>query len=772
MASISRSSSLPLSSALLALFFLAALGHSSFLFAEPLTLVWFRGSAGALDPPPCMPDGRADRPGWVDKARALATLPPSPSRVVIDHGPTLGADPYLNDLLADPADGHAELRRLLATFSPDLALPGQQDFVPGGETERTALDRMLAQVPWKARALNVACADHALCPHLSAEPFVWTGPAGRVAFLPVVLEEVAGRVRPEALAGITFGPVDASLVRRTTARLKAQGVERFVLVARVGEGADQLARVNEILEAVPEIGLALVDGGGRATLTSRDERGRTRLINLEGARTGALLVRLALLDGLEVLEVAPLKVVPDAPPRGGLPVRFCERWQVPLTSTVPDPSFWEPERFVAWLLEVLRHETGAEVAVLHRRALRAGFLKRYDGAGLTRGLFHGALPFADEAVRVRVDGKALAALLDRLAPSTTDRLGTRLAGVERRDGRTYVNGRKLDETRPYRVVLPDYLLEGGDGLVPASFAQAASARVAFGPIRDVIIGFLEAGRDREVGDGRIRPESFPDPAFRPLWTLAATAGLYAQHVATWNRAAYEESQLTRSDLLQVSGNVEARADLTTVQHALRNLASVRYGKSGAGWSHLSEVEDLAVLEDTYEGLWFPRLFSDAPSWALPSPYVRSRLEGETDVAAAAPYRHLQWTGSGGVNWQLTGALAVYVGYAASREVLDPAGRFAHGVGFGYALTPWELRREGAHKVQLTSRFDATWAGFGATPFFRGLGSTSLDVTLLGPLSLSLRYDLFLYQRGDAAVGYNHGASVGLKVEALEVIQQL
>ena len=741
------------------------------LVAEPLTVVWFRGSSGALDPPPCMPDGSAQRPAWTDKARALAALPPDRSRLVIDHGPALGPNPYLNALLADPAEGRPELARLLSALAPDLALPGLGDFLPGGERERAALDPLLARLPWKASALNLTCKDSALCPHLSAEPVVWTGPAGRLALLPVVLEPIAGRARPEALSGISFGPVDAALVRKATARLKAQGVDRFVLVARLGGAPDGLARVNDVLEQVPEVGLALIEGGGRATLTSRDERGRVRLVNLEGARSGGLVVKLGLLDGLQVLEVTPLKVPPDAPARGGLPLRFCERWQVPLTPTVPEPTFWEPERFVAWLLEVLRYETRAEIAVLQRRAVRGGFLKRFDGAGLTRGLFHGALPDADQAVVVRLDGKKLATLLDRLMPLTTDRRGVRVAGVTRRDNAWFVNGRKLEETRPYRVMLTDFLLEGGDGVLPAGFATTVAARRDFGAVRDVVVDFLESGRDREVGDGRIRPEGFPDPAYRPLWALSATAALYGQHVNTWNSPAYDQAQLTRSDLLQLSGAVEAHADMTTLQHAFRNLASVRYGKSGTGWHGLSKIEDLAVLEDTYEGLWFPRLLQETPRWYLPSPFVRSRLEGEMDPDAAAPYRHLQWTGSGGLNWQLTIPLSVYLGYAASREVLDPHGRFAHGLSFGYALAPWEITREGSRKVQLTSRLDGAWAGFGGTPYFRALGSTTLDVTLLGPLSLSLRYDLFLYREDARAFGVNHAASVGLKVEALDVIQQ-
>jgi hypothetical protein len=497
-----------------------------------------------------------------------------------------------------------------------------------------------------------------------------------------------------------------------------------------------------------------------------------RLVNLEGTRGAGLVLHLGLLDGLEVLDVAPLKVGPDAPARGGLPARFCERWQVPLTPAVPEPAFWEPERFTAWLLEVLRYETRSEIAVLQRHAVRGGFLRRFDGAGLTRGLFHGALPDADQAVVVRVDGKALAGMLDRLVPLTADRRGVRLTGVERRADGYWINGRKLEDARPYRVMLTDFLLEGGDGLLPASFAGAVKSRRDLGAVRDVVIGFLESGRDREVGDGRIAADAFPDPAYRPLWALSATAGLYGQHVSTWNPAAYDQAQLTRSDLLQVSGSVEAHADMTTLSHAWKNLALLRYGKSGTNWSALSRIDDLAVLENTYEGRWFPRLIQDPPSWWLPSPFVRSRLEGEMDPSRSEPYRHLQWTGSGGWNWQLAIPLSVYLGYAASRELLEPHGRFAHGLSFGYALTPWTLSSEGARKVQLTSRFDGTWAGLGGTPYFRGLGSTSLDVTLLGPLSLSLRYDLFTYREGGGAFGYNHAASVGLKVEALDVVQQL
>ena len=106
---------------------------------------------------------------------------------VHDHGPALGPNPYLNALLADPAEGRPELARLLSALAPDLALPGLGDFLPGGERERAALDPLLARLPWKASALNLTCKDSALCPHLSAEPVVWTGPAGRLALLPVVL---------------------------------------------------------------------------------------------------------------------------------------------------------------------------------------------------------------------------------------------------------------------------------------------------------------------------------------------------------------------------------------------------------------------------------------------------------------------------------------------------------------------------------------------------------------------------------------------------------
>jgi len=255
-----------------------------------------------------------------------------------------------------------------------------------------------------------------------------------------------------------------------------------------------------------------------------------------------------------------------------------------------------------------------------------------------------------------------------------------------------------------------------------------------------------------------------------LITMRAALGVLVNSTTTSNRAGYTESQLTLGDLIQVGETAEASLNVENPNQRLRNFLSARYFTTGAELGDLKKVEDQVVLDNTYELLAFRQWLSQAPSWILPSPFVRSRLETEFERSPGVPYHHLQWTGSAGFTWDLVKPFTVFLGYAATRELLDDAARFQHGLTVSYLLDSWVLYRQGPRKIELVSRFDGTFAGLESTPWFRGLGSTALNLTLIGPLHLNVRYDFFVFRRSGELWGYSHVASLGLSVEMQHVRQ--
>ena len=223
-------------------------------------------------------------------------------------------------------------------------------------------------------------------------------------------------------------------------------------------------------------------------------------------------------------------------------------------------------------------------------------------------------------------------------------------------------------------------------------------------------------------------------------------------------------------MIQFRGQVEVHADVETLQHRVRNLLSARYKTNGIDASQLKEVEDQVVLENSYSWSGFARLWSDKPSAWLPSPFVKSRLETEFERAPEAAYRHLQWTGSLGWTWSLFDTLSAYLGYAATREVLDDEGAFHYGFSAGYELQPWALFRAGRFAVELSSRFDLTYTELSETPLLRGYGFAALAVPILGPLALSARHDLFLLQRSGQALAASQTSSLGLSLDLRNIFQ--
>jgi hypothetical protein len=742
------------------------------LSADTLRVLWFAGSRGKVTTPTCLSADYNEIPSWAVKAASLGALPPDPRRVVIDSGAHFGTNPFCGFLLRGDEARQGDLVRRLRAYEPDLLLLGHDDFLIHDPAQRARQQRAYTAAGRKAHAVNVRCTKPEVCGFVAPEAFVWEQGADRVGFIPVTLQRIVGTVPAANLDGVSIQAMSARVVREVAKALSARGVTHLVLVARVGAATDRYRALQDILHEVPELDLALVDSGGPTLLTGRDADARVRFVNLDASPTGAIELEMALGDRLEVRSAQPFEL-PGPQDEAAAPFmdEFCGQWRQPLTPDAPDPSFWEPETFVRYMLEVLRVETASELSIWNRAAFRTTFLRSMSEPILTRGLLRGVYPFQNRAVVLLVTGAALKGALGRADLTHPLDSRVRVVGASRaKDGSFLINGVALKEARVYRIVTNDFLFHGGDGLMDDSFREAALSRREGTAVRGLLERFFEARRYASFTEG-VTPGRFPDAARRPRWTFRGATVLGLDHAMTSNPDAYQESQLSKGDLVQLGAQIELSAGMETLHHRLKNYLAGRYKKSGSDWDAIEEVEDQVVLENTYEWTGFRRLLSNQPAVWLPSPYLRSRLETELEARADADHHHLQWTGSSGANWQLFEELSAYVGYASSRELLDDRASFAHGLSFGYVLEPWTVTRSGGRDIELTSRFDATYAGLEDKPRVRGVGNVALSVPILGPLSLSARYDVFLFQRQGEGLAYYHTTSLGLKVDMRNVFLQ-
>ncbi len=151
------------------------------------------------------------------------------------------------------------------------------------------------------------------------------------------------------------------------------------------------------------------------------------------------------------------------------------------------------------LADSLREATRADVAMMNPGGLRADI----DAGPLTFGDVYEVLPFDNTVATVSMSGEELKRLL-QLAYSgrgvfQVSGLKVSLArctGPQRFLGATLANGKPLEPGRLYRVVMPDFLARGGDGL-GAVLGPLPPGRIDLGlmrpgTLREELIAFWQA----------------------------------------------------------------------------------------------------------------------------------------------------------------------------------------------------------------------------------------------------------------------------------------
>lgn len=470
---------------------------------QGLTLLHFNDFHGQLEPyadPAGTPEvaGLARLTAAVESARAEGSGRP----VVLLFGGDLLQGTLTSSLFLGIPDAV-----LFGRLGVDAAVLGNHEFDYGQDVFR----RLAALATFPFLSANV----HTDPLPLPVRPSVVLGPpAGpRVAVLGLTTPELTTATHPRNAIGVSVeDPV--AVARRLVPGLAA-GAELVVVLSHMGLAEDrrlarELPQIDLIVgghnhfvlaDPVLEDGVAIVQAGargrylGRLDLDCRDgrlARSSYRLIPLDAAAPA---------DPDMAQEVARIAAAADL----GMG-EVIGQTQVELSARREDVRRGEA-LFGDFVADLAREIAPAQLALFNG----GGFRATIAAGPVTLKDVHQAFPFRNTLVVGDLTGAQIQAALDHSAaldPADNPGgflqvSGLRLTIADGRAVEVSVGGQPLDPGRGYRVVMPDFLAEGGDGF---SMLKDLGGRLDTGRlISDMIIeAFRTGGPIATHTDGRIQ----------------------------------------------------------------------------------------------------------------------------------------------------------------------------------------------------------------------------------------------------------------------------
>jgi hypothetical protein len=697
--------------------------------------------------------------------------------VAVDTGSFFGVSSVSQLALSHHADELAAVVRdaglhAMALSRRDLAGPREGLRSAGVALARRGV-RLIASnlgCDASARALCDAIVDQS-----DAAPMVTLGGA-RVAFVAAIHPSALAHVAHDRASGVTLGD-PASWLSRAARAARAAGATRVIAaydprrenpledaleVARGVEpdGAPDILLVNGISSSVRR---ALAGGHDRMQLIATPSDG---------------VARLSLQDESVRLREPPSRTeVPSARAyESTLANTICRETAGMLHGgRLSGPM--ELRSLVGILGDVLRHATRADVSIVNRgvvdgahfRALR-GRLRRIDVMM--------ALPF-DNAIRTtRVRGRALRDAFDAAARERLVFRGLTLEGDTVR-----VNGRPLSDDDEYDVAATDYVVDLG------LLGSAAWTTFGRGSARGALLRYLDLPR---AHDPRIDVD---DPARHPRWSfrLGLNGSLTAVQLSNPATELLTDAQLTRAQAIAANLSLDARINADHPDYTWENTLVAKYGVVRAldpiptmpGEMPADPVRETSDINSLRSVFAWRGLRSRVPRWYVPSPYAELYVESEFTVPSSRVFRHLEVRPTGGARFQVNDRFSVFAGYGATAEVLAthqtlPAGQApaVSTLQVGWVLQPGPLLTVGGREVQWDSTLDVGMRDLFKLPGLQLRGHLGLRVPLIGPLSLTVGYDLFVRylslgpgsNAGLSALGFANDLEVGLGLNWARAVQ--
>jgi 5'-nucleotidase len=285
--------------------------------------------------------------------------------------------------------------------------------------------------------------------------------------------------RPSHVAGLRFA-APAPVVDAHARSLRARGAQMVVVVAHEGAFCDRPATAcqGEIVSLARDLTGrvdAIVSGHTHSPVATV-----VRGIPIVQARSSgiALGVMDVAIGGSAAPVVALRDVLPDSTGADPAVDSLVRRWTAAVSARVSRPVARIGARLTRAALgdliaDAQRAAGQGDVAVMNAGGVRAAL----DSGVATYGRLFEVQPFGNELTRQTVRGSDLRAYLQRIVsrPAPNAHLSGVVVTIDSaraiRDVRL-ADGAPLDDQRPYRLVLSDFLAAGGDDLaVPAARSE-------------------------------------------------------------------------------------------------------------------------------------------------------------------------------------------------------------------------------------------------------------------------------------------------------------
>lgn len=545
--------------------------------AEPVHILFRGNTRGVLDPLSGGVEAQAHHE--IQRLRER-----DPGLFLLCPGNVLGPS------LTSQYDGGAEAVRGLDAAGYDAVAVGGHDLFQG-------LDNLLgrvaeARVPFLATNLRprAGVAEHVLQGWSQIKPSLRIVRDGRSLHLFGLVRKGLDSDNPRWSSRLEVIDPEAALRDR---RVEAAGADLVVVL-----GTMPSLEAHRLLRRLTWVDLVITNtaAGDDLAMETSELRLRDGRRVVWSPRLGRALAMARLERGGEGLQgrVETYELhegVPEDSERADAVARVAAAAEQATGTFLADLTEWEQRNYPSALLDALRVELGAEVALLPSRS----FTRVLGPERLTKAELRQTFPFPDRVAVMRVSGKKLAELYDRRDAKGDDQRDLVVVGMERRQGKLLVNGRLLDGDKSYRVATSEYLALGGLELLP---------RTPDAVRRKGLLEVVAAGMGRP-GDRRARVRAYEKRPVRTVRTImdVADSGLDFGGSAASFQFKENQTSYIGSDIPQLVGNehtkTSARFELELTEDRPHRDLLLRLN---LGWSEFktTKTQDIATLDLRYE----------------------------------------------------------------------------------------------------------------------------------------------------------------------------
>ncbi len=631
-------------------------------------------------------------------------------------------------------------------------------------------------------ASNVTCSAEApaaaLCTATGTAPgatpyrIVARGPL-RIAVIAVVDPAHTDEISAHKREGLTFAEVLDTVPPLVESIRAAGSADSVVLIAHM-LGKAQEGALLRALPGIPGLDLVVLKQLGSGTWGKLDppEGGAGSVGWSVAPTTGAIVVAAG--RGVDEQVRAEIRIersgagyrwvatsaqIEDAamyPPDDGAAAwvtskteAFCAAQGLAVREDFPLAGPMDEAGFSRWMLDVMRARAGTELSVINAGAVRnKELLPLRDG--ITYADLQSLLPFGGDLVRARIRGDDLFFLGGLLGSTAL------VGGLERVDGKLRVNGRPVDATRTYTVVMNRFVADGGDGLITErSLTRRRDVLDADGLPQD-LVGLLEGALEDHLfadrKDGGLHPDrKFVDLHRVPRLRFWGSLNVAYSKVAVVNPdddagvAAYSKGELTgvSADTLYFDTRLGVTADSRDHEFTLSGLLFYNLAIYPPEFGGQLETGDTIRGSAVYQFVGLRALTGD--KGYAPIPFGEIELQTEFDRPDTRDWHRLQGTAIAGVKLRPLRPLTFKVGANVRSELLDPDTDTLGGLFVGYSLDRFDLFSIAKQPVQFESNTDWFFNDIGRTDVHEIRHFTRLYFGLLDKLFFSATFSGYLYR---------------------------